>query len=358
MEPMQLQELEQRGWTVVRGLVPRDLTSQARELVDAIIGGSSGVESVPTDRGQPGPWPTDGGALPVITSSAFKHSINPPIDDAAFGHEGLLAKLLLPMVGVNRQLLRCEEAQDGSDSATGGLKLLQQFFRRTDVGPERHGCSDGPPPNAWHLDQGFLPRHYAARPRQMFYHTILALTDVKRDGGAFFASPSSLARARAITGGLNPAEESRIVRQADETRTRLRQVLLPQLSNTDAVEVHFDEGDMLVLDPMLLHSASANGGAIPSRHVLFTTFFHESAIGTTLAGLPDRWANLLASCSSSSACRLADFHRALRFTRFTSPLLQGCCCPRAQVPPSITAEFASTIAAATGMGLALGPECT
>ena len=93
MESVQLQELEQRGWTVVRGLVPRDLTSQARELVDAIIGGGSGVESVPTDRGQPGPWPADGGALPVITSSAFKHSINPPIDDAAFGHEGLLAKL-------------------------------------------------------------------------------------------------------------------------------------------------------------------------------------------------------------------------------------------------------------------------
>jgi ectoine hydroxylase-related dioxygenase (phytanoyl-CoA dioxygenase family) len=55
-----------------------------------------------------------------------------------------------------------------------------------------------------------------------------------------------------------------------------------------AVEVTFAEGDLLILDPMLLHSASDNGGAIPSRHVLFTTFFDEAAIGTTLAALPDR----------------------------------------------------------------------
>eukprot|EP01047_Picozoa_sp_COSAG01_P056550 COSAG01_NODE_6427_length_3673_cov_69.208170_2_plen_145_part_00 len=66
------------------------------------------------------------------------------------------------------------------------------------------------------------------------------------------------------------------------------QVITPQLTTSDAVSVEFGEGDLLVLDPMLLHSASANGGAIPSRYVLFTTLFHESAAGATLAGIKDR----------------------------------------------------------------------
>lgn len=37
--------------------------------------------------------------------------------------------------------------------------------------------------------QAFLPRHYDARPRQMFYHTMLALTPVRRgcgEGGCYF----------------------------------------------------------------------------------------------------------------------------------------------------------------------------
>jgi hypothetical protein len=79
--------------------------------------------------------------------------------------------------------------------------------------------------------------------------------------------------------------------------------------------VHFDEGDLLILDPMVTHSGSSNvricvggcfdwislcgaflsrksrgndriqGGAIPARYVLFTSLFHASAIATTLAGL-------------------------------------------------------------------------
>jgi hypothetical protein len=227
MEPGQLEELHTQGWTLVRGLVPCTLTSQARGLADAIIGGSDAVERVPSERGQPGPWPAAGETLPVITSSNFKHSINHPIDDSAYGFEGLLAKLLLPMIGINRALLRCDSQGEKGGSA-GGLRLMQQFLRRTDVGPPpHHGCSGGPPPAAWHQDQGFLPAHYEAAPRQMFFHSILALTDVLTDGGAFFASPSSLSQARAITATIPPIEH------ADETRTKLRQLLTPQLDNSD-----------------------------------------------------------------------------------------------------------------------------
>jgi hypothetical protein len=33
----------------------------------------------------------------------------------------------------------------------------------------------------------------------------------------------------------------------------------------DYEEVHFKEGDLLILDPMCTHSGSSNGGSIPAR---------------------------------------------------------------------------------------------
>ena len=59
----------------------------------------------------------------------------------------------------------------------------------------------------------------------------------------------------------------------------------------DYTEVNLDVGELLILDPMLMHSASSNTGEIlSSRHVVFTTMFADSAIGTTLAALPNRMA--------------------------------------------------------------------
>ncbi len=113
-----------------------------------------------------------------------------------------MAELLTPFVALNRQLLR------GGPDESGGLKLMQQFFRRTDVSPPpHHGCHDPwVEPRSWHMvrrllfalrhpmrtrarllcnllravalqDQGFLPCHYDGPissdkpPRQMFYHS-------------------------------------------------------------------------------------------------------------------------------------------------------------------------------------------
>jgi hypothetical protein len=85
---------------------------------------------------------------------------------------------------------------------------------------------------------------------------------------------------------------------------------------SEYTEVLLEVGDLLILDPMLMHSASANAGELhSSRHVLGTTFFAgthgptpcrpavaiptrchgcylaaDTAIGTTLAALPDRYA--------------------------------------------------------------------
>ena len=61
------------------------------------------------------------------------------------------------------------------------------------------------------VDQAFLPQHYAGpitataagggggTGREMFYHTILALSPFGRNGGAFFACPSSLQQVQLIS---------------------------------------------------------------------------------------------------------------------------------------------------------------
>ena len=171
MEPHNLQELDEKGFTVVRNVVPKELTTKARDLMDAIIGGPPpaagvlGLEKCPTGpiddpeaRGQPGPWPEPGDPRPVIASGGYTHSLHHPIPDENYGHPGLMAALLEHYVEVNKQLLRC------SDEDAKGLKLMQQFFRRTDLGPKpRNGCtSDGEPPRGWHMDQAFLPHHVSA----------------------------------------------------------------------------------------------------------------------------------------------------------------------------------------------------
>lgn len=285
-------ELEDRGFTVIKNLVAPDICAEARELVDSILGappppgGQLGMEQCPTGdnagaRGQPGPWPTPGDDRPVITSGGWTHSIHHPISDP------LMARLLEPFVELNRQLLHCAPASaDPPADATDGLRLMQQFFRRTDLGPKpRAGCtSDGEPPNGWHQDQSFLPRHYARAPRSMFFHTILALHPVVQDGAPFFAASGSYRRARALSEKMSEAEQARVVPYADMTRTRLSghlNSLAKKQPNSDCVvdgegalydpdeyeEVNWGEGDLLVLDPMTTHSGSSNGGAYPARYV-------------------------------------------------------------------------------------------
>ena len=164
----QTAELEQRGFIVVPALIDRELAARACQLVDAIVGsppppvpGGVGLERVPEERGQPGPWPLKGDDRPVITSKGWKHSIQHPICDSAYGFPGMMAELLMPFVQLNRQLLR---ADDSGDKPVGGLKLMQQFFRRTDVSPPpHHGCHEPEwvEPISFHMDQAFLPRETA-----------------------------------------------------------------------------------------------------------------------------------------------------------------------------------------------------
>ena len=55
---------------------------------------------------------------------------------------------------------------------------------------------------------------------------------------------------------------------ADATRVSLPHFLGPHIDLSNYTEVNLAVGDVLVLDPMCMHSASPNAGAIPARHVV------------------------------------------------------------------------------------------
>ena len=139
------------------------------------------------------------------------------------------------------------------------------------------------------MDQAFLPCHYEAAPRQMFFHSLMALSPIRTGLAPFFAATNSFRRARAATKSMSLEKQAEIVPGADETRTKLPGYLRPyvakwqryefnggqqQLSDLPAQdrqvyevpaqyeEVTLDPGDLLILDPMLMHSASANAGEL------------------------------------------------------------------------------------------------
>jgi ectoine hydroxylase-related dioxygenase (phytanoyl-CoA dioxygenase family) len=136
------------------------------------------------------------------------------------------------------------------------------------------------------MDQAFLPKHYEGAPRSMYYHCMLALSPVLSGGAPFLAVPGSYQHALSLTGALS-AEEQRAFEADYSTHADASGAKLYNAIATEPhVEVLLDEGDLLVQDPMLMHSASSNAGAIPSRYTLFTTMFHPIAMESTVVASP------------------------------------------------------------------------
>jgi|EP01044_Picomonas_judraskeda_P006905 hypothetical protein len=118
------------------------------------------------------------------------------------------------------------------------------------------------------MDQAFLPKHYEGAPRSMYYHSMLALSPVVSGGAPFLAVPGSYQHALSLTGGLSPEQqrefEADYSTHADASGAKLYGAIAPD----PYVEVLLDEGDLLIQDPMLMHSASSNAGAVPARYLL------------------------------------------------------------------------------------------
>jgi ectoine hydroxylase-related dioxygenase (phytanoyl-CoA dioxygenase family) len=145
---------------------------------------------------------------------------------------------------------------------TADLRMLEQVLIRTD--PSRSGKGA----NGWHVDMAFLPEHYNSSPRGTYYHMVHCLNTVKPGGGAFTIIPGSHKKNYAATAKVktpadlmtfkaNPAEDAGVDLSAFK-------------------EVCANEGDLLVFNPMCLHSGSYNSTNEP-RYVYFISFMDKSA---------------------------------------------------------------------------------
>ncbi len=142
------------------------------------------------------------------------------------------------------------------------LRLLEQVLIRSDPRPPPHG------PLGWHVDWTFFPRHCEAVPKQTYFHMVHCLNTVPAGGAAFMIVPGSHHLTYAASAQMHSAEELAELKRDPAA--------VAGVDTRAAIEVCPDEGDLLVFNPMALHSGSGNATQEP-RYVYFASFFDASA---------------------------------------------------------------------------------
>jgi hypothetical protein len=175
---------------------------------------------------------------------------------------------------------------------------MQHFARRTDPSPPEdlppqgayNATSDSPLPG-WHVDGGFVPNQYTTTPKQIFYHSMAALNAIPPGGGAIMILPDCFKKIKAAIQGMSPEEVHScwsIGGGAYSIGSAVYQQIQTDVDLSSGMEVLMQEGDLFVVDPMMLHAATPNTRRdLPGyrRYVLFSTFFDA---GTTDHLLPNR----------------------------------------------------------------------
>ena len=130
-----------------------------------------------------------------------------------------------------------------------------------------------------------MPSQYEATPKQIFYHSMMALCDVQPGGGAIMILPECYRRVKEMIRSMPPQEVGdtwspecappraarRCVRLlstggvacngrhgAYSIGRGVEQRLRPMLDLGSGMEVLLEEGDLFVVDPMMLHAATPN----------------------------------------------------------------------------------------------------
>jgi ectoine hydroxylase-related dioxygenase (phytanoyl-CoA dioxygenase family) len=221
-----VREVDHLGYTVIPGFLDRDSCARLREHIDALI-----ARKPESRRGR---------------TNHLRHPIPGAIMAWALTSDHL---------AIARALLRCD----------GGLRLIEQVMMRTDPGAEE--------PARWHIDGVLYPRHHLARPRQTYHFLWQVLDDLEPSGGGTMIVPYSQHLAYAAAARiadpiepfppLHPELGKRITATAGfDTR--------------QAVELTGRAGDLIILDPTCLHTASSNRSD-RARYVLQQCFCHESS---------------------------------------------------------------------------------
>lgn len=203
---------------------------------------------------------------PATTARLRAHMDNllPPIDPPQMHAHPVARVLRHPMPGaimaevLSQRLITLAQELLGSTR----LRLLEQVLIRTDPSFTKPGAY------GWHVDQTFHPSQYFTRPRLTYYHMVHALNTVPPGGGAFTIVPGSHRRNYERTANLTTVAELKSFHQ------RVTSIAADELGT--GIEVLARDGDLLIFNPMALHSAS-NNSTLTSRYVYFASFADEAA---------------------------------------------------------------------------------
>ena len=224
--PLDFDQLEYEGYTIVHGFMDRARTQRIRDHMDSLL------PPIGASREDPKRW---------------HHVLRHPIPGA------IMAELLTDptLLALAARSLKARE-----------LRLLEQVLIRSDPRPPPHM------PLGWHIDFAFFPRQHQALPRQTYFHMVHCLNTVAPGGAAFMVVPGSHQLTYAISAQMETAEEL--------SRLKRDPVGLTGIEVKKGIEICPEEGDLLVFNPMALHSGSGNA-TDQSRYVYFTSFFDTSA---------------------------------------------------------------------------------
>ena len=223
-----LRELDHLGYTIIPGFLDLETTSRLRAYIDERI------------------------AQREPDAKARHHPLRHPMPGR------ILADMITDdHLALARAILRCD----------GGLRLLEQLMMRSDVGLEI--------PPAWHSDGVFYHRNRAAAPRQTYHFMWHVLSTVEPGGGGTMVVPRSQHLVYAATARIADPVEPIPVTEMDRLRAAARAI--DGIHTSQGIEMCANEGDLIIIDPTCLHTASSNRG-LRARYVFQQTFYHESAV--------------------------------------------------------------------------------
>lgn len=224
----QLEQLETQGYIVVPEFLNRDMTARIRAHMDSLL-------------------------PPILTrddpEAGGAHTLRHPIPGD-----------IMPEIASNPRLIELAKQILYSDD----LRLQEQVLIRTDP---KAGVPS--PASAWHIDMAFMPEHYNARPRQTYFHMVHALNTIPPSGGATTIIAGSHHKTYAAAARLGSTEAL--------AELKSDPIGVAGIDLNDAIEILPNEGDLLIFDPMCLHSPSANLSDSP-RYVYFASFADVSAV--------------------------------------------------------------------------------
>lgn len=217
-----LRELDEQGFTILRGEYSRDLTTRARAAMDALM-------------------------PPIGSCEKKRQDVRPPFDGEVW-----------PELFCHARTLEMAQAILRSND----LRLRSMALLRSDPEPQNA------PTAMWHIDYPFINADYEATPRRYFTQVMQCHSSVPSRGAAMMVVPHSHLRVRATLSQANSEEELRAMWHDPIGKIGI--------AMDETVEVLPQEGDAIFFDPLLLHAASNNLTKTP-RYVSVCSYREVSA---------------------------------------------------------------------------------